>query len=180
MRGLGTLINVACIIVGGILGLLLGKKFKPRMQETLLSITGVAVIFLGISGAIQQMLSVINGRLSSYGSMMMIVSLAVGAIIGELLNIEAGVEYFGKWLKEKSNSSKDNLFVESFVTASCTVCIGAMAVVGSIQDGINGDYSILVAKGILDIIRVEGVNSDGEMTSVVDIIIDRLRQEVRA
>lgn len=154
MRGLGTLINVACIVGGGMVGLIFGKNIKSRMQESLLTIAGIAVIFLGIGGALQQMLSVTNGTLSSKGSMMMILSLAIGAIIGEWLDIESGVEHFGEWLKNKSNSSKDNLFVEGFVASSCTVCIGAMAVVGSIQDGIHGDYSVLLAKGILDAIII--------------------------
>lgn len=154
MRGLGTIINVFCIVCGGVLGRLLGSRMSARMQDLLLTVTGVAVLFLGIGGAMENMLVISGGQLSSGGSMMMIISLAGGAIIGELLNIEEMVERFGKWLKEKSRSENDSAFVSSFVSASCTVCIGAMAVVGSIQDGIYGDYSILAAKGILDAIII--------------------------
>lgn len=154
MRGLGTIINIVCILAGGITGLLLGKKMNTCIQQTLLSITGVAVLFLGIAGALQNMFSVSNGKISSDGSIMMIVSLSLGAVIGEIINIDAGVEHFGEWLKQKSGSNNDNSFVSSFVSASCTVCIGAMAVIGSISDGISGDYTVLFAKGILDAIII--------------------------
>lgn len=154
MRGLGTIINVACILAGGLAGLLFGKKIKPQMQETLLYSTGVAVLFLGAGGAMEKMLSIQDGALASGGTMMMIISLALGAVIGELLRIDHGVEYLGEWLKVKSGSGGDNRFVSGFVNASCTVCIGAMAIVGSIQDGIYGDFSTLLAKGILDAIII--------------------------
>lgn len=154
MRGLGTIINVACIIAGGLAGLLFGSRIKARMQETLMAVAGVAVAFLGLGGALEYMLTIVDGKLSSGSSMLMIASLALGAVLGELLDIEGWVERFGEWLKRKSNSGGDSGFVTSFVSASCTVCIGAMAVVGSIRDGIYGDYSILLAKGILDAIII--------------------------
>ena len=154
MRGLGTIINVACIIAGGLAGLLFGSRIKARMQETLMAVAGVAVVFLGLGGALEYMLTIVDGKLSSGSSMLMIASLALGAVLGELLDIEGWVERFGEWLKRKSNSGGDGGFVTSFVSASCTVCIGAMAVVGSIRDGIYGDYSILLAKGILDAIII--------------------------
>lgn len=80
--------------------------------------------------------------------------LAIGTIIGELLNIENGFERFGVWLKQKTGNAKDPLFVDAFVTASLTVCIGAMAIVGSIQDGMLGDYSTLAVKSVLDFIII--------------------------
>ena len=85
---------------------------------------------------------------------MIIVSLALGALIGELLGIERWFEKLGEWLKIKTGSAKDKAFVEGFVTASLTVCIGAMAIVGAIQDGLVGDYSTLATKGILDFIII--------------------------
>ena len=119
-----------------------------------MAVAGVAVVFLGLGGALEYMLTIVDGKLSSGSSMLMIASLALGAVVGELLDIEGWVERFGEWLKHKSNSGGDSGFVTSFVSASCTVCIGAMAVVGSIRDGIYGDYSILLAKGILDAIII--------------------------
>ncbi|MBQ4563861.1 MAG: DUF554 domain-containing protein, partial [Lachnospiraceae bacterium] len=92
--------------------------------------------------------------LSSNGTMMVIVSMAVGALIGELINLDAKMEKFGCWLKMKTGNAKDKEFVHGFVTTSLTVCIGAMAIVGAINDGIFGDYSILVAKAALDFVLV--------------------------
>lgn len=154
MIGLGTLINTAAIIVGGLLGLIFGKKIPGRLQDTLMKANGICVLFIGIAGTLQEMFTVENGKISSGGTMMMIGSLAIGAIIGELLNIDHHMETFGEWLKRKTKSDKDASFVDGFVTASLTICIGAMAVVGSIKDGIYGDYSILTAKAILDLIII--------------------------
>ena len=154
MRGLGTIVNVFCILLGGLAGYFAGNRLKENIRETLMTMTGVGVIVLGIGGAMAQMLSIADGKLSSGGTIMMIVSLAAGAVIGEVLQIEKKVIRFGEWLKVKSRSTGDSAFVGSFVTASCTVCIGAMAVIGSIQDGISGDSSILVAKGVIDAIII--------------------------
>jgi hypothetical protein len=86
--------------------------------------------------------------------MMMIGSLAIGALIGEFLDLDRRIEQFGQWLKVKTGNSGDQSFVNAFVTASLTVCIGAMAIVGAIQDGIFGDYSTLAAKAVLDLIII--------------------------
>ena len=115
---------------------------------------GICVLFIGIAGTLQEMFTVENGKISSGGTMMMIGALSIGAVIGELLNIDGKMERFGEWLKRKTKSEKDNSFVDGFVTASLTVSIGAMAIVGSIKDGIYGDYSILTAKAILDLIII--------------------------
>lgn len=154
MKGLGTIINIVCILLGGTAGCLAGNRLKDNIRETLMTVNGIGVIIIGISGAMAQMLSVTDGRLTSQGTIMMVVSLAVGAVFGELLQIERQVARFGEWLKAKSHSDGDNTFVSGFVSTSCTVCIGAMAVIGAVQDGISGDYSILAAKGILDAIIV--------------------------
>lgn len=155
MPGLGTLINAAGIIIGGIAGLLFGKLIKPRMQETMTCACGICVIFLGIAGAMEHMLTAQeSGALSSGGTMMVIASIVLGALVGELINIEAGLERFGGWLRKITHSEGDGGFVDGFVNASLTVCIGAMAVVGAIQDGIYGDYSTLTAKAVLDLIIV--------------------------
>lgn len=149
MRGLGTLINVLCILLGGIAGSVFKNHLNARMQESLMTVTGVAVIFLGIGGTLDKLLALTNAQ-----TIMMILSLALGTLIGEILDIEGKVVRFGEWLKQKSNQGNDASFVNAFVTASCTVCIGAMAVVGAIEDGIYGDYSVLLAKGILDAIII--------------------------
>ena len=111
-------------------------------------------MFIGIAGALEGMLTLENGSLVSGQSLLVIGCLTLGALIGEILNIEHQFEKFGTWLKAKTGSSKDIRFVEGFVTASLTVSIGAMAIVGSIEDGLTGNYSILATKAVLDFIII--------------------------
>lgn len=154
MRGLGTVINVALLIFGGLCGLLFGKKLNERIKDTLLSVNAVAIMMLAVGGVMQNMLSLSDGKLSTGGTVMMIVSLTLGGLIGEIININALVDKFGEWLRIKSHSTGDDSFVSAFVSASCTVCIDAMAVIGSINDGVSGDCSVLIAKAILDAVII--------------------------
>ncbi len=154
MAGLGTIINTMSIVFGGICGLLFGKFLKESVQDSLCKACGVSTLFLGISGALEGMLTVEGSNVTGGGTMLVIGCIALGSLIGELLNLEDGMERFGQWLKMKTGNAKDARFVDAFVTASLTVCIGAMAIVGSIQDGIKGDYSILAAKAVLDFIII--------------------------
>lgn len=151
---MGTIINVAAIILGGIVGRLFGKILSERYQDTLNKVCGVSVLFIGIAGALEGMLVIEDNNVVSGKAMMIVVCLALGALLGELLNIEDKFEQFGEWLKKKTGNAKEKLFVEGFVTASLTVCIGAMAIVGAIEDGIFGDYSILATKAVLDFIII--------------------------
>ena len=154
MIGLGTIINTAAIILGGVAGGLFGKRLTERYQDTLMKACGLCVIFLGIAGALEKMFTVQEGVIVSGGTMMMIASFAIGSLVGEWINIEHHMNRFGEWLKVKSGNSKDKIFVDAFVTASLTVCVGAMAIVGSIQDGILGDYNTLLMKAILDFVII--------------------------
>ena len=148
----GAIINTGAIIAGGLCGHLFGKLLKERHQETLTMACGVGTLFLSVAGAMNYMLH--NDLLPGGGSMLIIACLALGGLIGEILNIENWFERFGEWLKKKTGNAKDKQFVNGFVTASLTVCIGAMAIMGSIQDGIAGDWSTLGAKSILDLVIV--------------------------
>ena len=154
MFGFGTIINVLAIILGGLLGGVAGKIMNERIQDTLMKVCGVGTLFVALSGVMEKMLVVTDGKVSSTGGMLVIICLAIGGLIGELLNIEDGFERFGQWLKVKTGNSREVGFVDAFVTASLTVCIGAMAIVGSIQDGLTGDYSILATKAVLDLIII--------------------------
>ena len=154
MPGLGTIINVAAIIAGGFIGLLFGKFMKPRFQDTLMKSCGVCVMFVGIAGVLTKMLTVKDGKITADGTLMMIACLALGSVIGEIINFERLFERFGEWLKVKTGNSKEKSFVNAFVTASFTVCIGAMAIVGAIEDGINRDSSTLIIKAILDMLII--------------------------
>ena len=154
MIGFGTILNTLAILAGGLLGGLFGKFLGENVQDGVIKACGVSTLFIGISGALEKMLSVESGVVVSSGSMLIIACLVIGGIAGELLGIENGFERFGSWLKIKSGNAKDKRFVDAFVTASLTVCIGAMAIVGSIADGLTGDYSILATKSILDLVII--------------------------
>ena len=150
MYGLGTIINVGAIILGGLIGILFGRFIGDRHRDSLCKACGLAVMFIGVAGALKGMLSVVDSKITYGGDFLIIISLALGALVGEIINIEGGFEKFGSWLREKTNSTGDNKFIDGFVSASFTVCIGAMAIVGSINDGLYGDYTVLVTKSILD------------------------------
>ncbi len=159
MIGLGTIINASAIVAGGFLGALFGKFLHESAQDTLIKVSGVSVLFIGISGTLEQMMTVTDGKIAVNGTMLLIGCLVLGALIGEAIDIEGGFERFGEWLKIKSGNARDKGFVNAFVTASLTVCIGAMAVVGSIQDGLTGDCSVLVTKAVLDLIIIMVMSS---------------------
>lgn len=152
MPGLGTLINTLAIAVAGVLGLMLRRVLHQRYQESIITASGVAVAFLGAAGSLAKMLQMSpdGAGLEVHGALLMILSLILGALTGEIIDIDRGFTRFGVWLKRKSGSSKDPRFVDAFVTASLTVCVGAMAIIGAIEDGLRGDISVLAAKSLLD------------------------------
>jgi uncharacterized membrane protein, possible Na+ channel or pump len=154
MPGLGTLINVAAIVVGGLLGLLLRSRLSDELQQNLVRVVALCTLFIGIQGTLEQAIVLSEGAVKMQGTMMAMGSLIAGTLIGSWLGIEKAIVRLGEWLKAKSGSGGDRQFVTAFVTTSLTVCIGAMAVVGSIRDGIDHDYSVLAAKAILDAVFV--------------------------
>lgn len=174
MIGLGTIINVAAILGGGLIGALFGRFLKDSLQSSLVKATGICVMFIGISGALEKIMTVSEGKLTSGGTLMMIGSMAIGTLLGELIDIDGKIEIFGEWLKKKTGNAKDSAFVEGFVSASITVCVGAMTVVGSINDGIFGDYSILLVKSLLDFIIIIVMTSSmgkGCVFSVIPVAV---------
>ena len=150
----GTLINTASIVVSGLIGLFCGRLMKERYRATVLAACGICIMFIGMAGAMEGMLSISDGKIASGQSMLIVACYAIGALIGEIIDLEDHFEEFGEWLKAKSGSSGDAGFVNAFVTASLTVCIGAMGIMGSIADGINGDYSILAVKAMIDFVLI--------------------------
>ena len=155
MIGLGTIMNVAAIIGGGVMGLLFGKFLKEQWQTSVTRVAGVCTLFIGMSGTLAKVFTVSpKGVLTAGGTMMLIVSMVLGTLIGEIADIEGKFESFGLFLRNRTGNAGDSRFINAFVTASLTVCIGAMAIVGAIQDGIYGDYSILATKGVLDFIII--------------------------
>ena len=159
MTGLGTLINTAAIAAGGLAGHFAGKLFRREQQDAVTKACGISVLFIAIAGAMQGMLYTDGGKILSGKSMLVVLCLALGTVIGEIIGIENGFERFGEWLKNKTGNSGDREFVNAFVTASLTVCIGAMAIVGAIQDGISGNFSTLSVKAVLDFIIIAVMTS---------------------
>lgn len=154
MIGLGTILNTFAIAFGGVCGALFGRRLTRRMQETLNMACGVSVLFIGLAGAMKYMLKLGDTTLTNGGTMLLTLSLPIGGLIGELLDLESLFDRFGEWLKAKTGNANDAGFVNGFVTASLTVCIGAMAIVGSVQDGLTGDYSTLAAQSVLDFVVI--------------------------
>ena len=153
MMGLGTLANVLAILAGGGLGLLLKGGLPERWQGALMRTMGLAVVFIGAAGAMPGLLRAEGGALAGTGvkdTLGMIFALALGTLVGEWIDLDDKMERLGAWLKAKADRGGDSQFVQGFVTASLTVCIGAMAVVGSIQDGLSHDPSTLLTKAVVD------------------------------
>lgn len=135
---MGTIINAIAILVGGALGLLFRKGFPERISQTTLQVLGLFTLVVGVSMAIQ-----------GQELIMVLVSLALGAGLGEWMNIEGRLERFGSWLEERLNLTEKSP-AKGFIYASLLFCVGSMAIVGSITDGLKGDHSILVTKAMMD------------------------------
>jgi hypothetical protein len=135
----GALINAVAVVFGGVIGLLLKGRIPKNFADNIIRVIGLCVCVIGIAGAIKG------------DPMLIVVSLALGTLIGELLRIEDGLNKLGQWLQKKMNRKEENhAFSEGFVTATLLFCVGAMAVVGSIESGLGNDRSIIHTKSILD------------------------------
>ena len=145
---LGTIVNAAAIAVGGLVGLLLKKGIKESWTASVHKAVGIAVLVIGLNGVIANMITVeADGKLSSSGELLVVISLIVGTIIGEMLRLDDHMEKFSKGI-EKKFAAKG--FAASFMNATILFCVGAMAIIGSLQDGLTGDHTILFAKAVLD------------------------------
>jgi hypothetical protein len=151
MAGWGTIVNFIAILAGGAAGLALKKVLKKRVMDTVMQGVGLAVLIIGISGALSAAFSVIEGKNHTEHVLIMIISLAVGACIGEMVKIEERLETAGKAIEKRFvKPGGDSTFVQGFVTATLVFCVGSMAIVGSLEDGINRNSDILFAKSTLD------------------------------
>ena len=149
--GLGTLANTGAILLGGLVGLFCGRAVRPRMQETIVHGMAAATMFVGVSGTLKEMFRAgADGGIQSRGAFMMVMSIAAGAVLGELLDLDGRIERFGVWIRRVTRNERDGSFIDAFVTASLTFCIGAMAIVGAIEDGLRGDPSTLCLKAVMD------------------------------
>ncbi len=145
---MGTLINAALIVLGGVFGLVFKKAVSKQMEYSIHKATGIAVVVIGICGVLSAMLKADpDGNISSSGELILVVSLVLGTFMGELLKLEDRLNSGCKWIENKFKMSG---FAAGFITSTMIYCVGAMAIVGSINDGLLGDSSTLITKGILD------------------------------
>lgn len=152
MIGLGTIVNCGTVAVGTTLGLFLKGGLPKRFEKTIMSALALCAFFIGIGGVLSQMLVFEDGAFSTRYTMLMVLCLAIGAMIGEALDIERRLEGIGEWFKRRIPTKGDSssTFVEAFVSASLLFCVGAMSIVGAMEDGLNGNPSILFAKSVMD------------------------------
>lgn len=150
MIGLGTIVNVGTVLIGTTIGILLKNGLPKRFEKTVMQGLGLTTCFIGIGGTLSEVLTIQNGEIGTQHTMLLILCLALGAVIGEALNIEQRLEDFGAFCQSHFAAKGDSRFVEGFVTASLLFCVGAMAIVGALNDGLNGDPTMLIAKAILD------------------------------
>lgn len=135
---MGTIINAAAIIIGGGLGLLFRKGFPERISQTTLQVLGLFTLVIGLGMAIQ-----------GQQLIMVLISLALGAALGEWLDIEGRLDRFGSWLERQLHATEKSP-AKGFIYSSLLFCVGSMAIVGSITDGLKSDPSILITKAIMD------------------------------
>jgi uncharacterized protein len=139
---IGTVINIITVLAGSLLGIVLGGRFPERFRQTVVSGLGIFVLAMGV-----QMF------LKTENILIVLGSLLVGALLGEWWKIEDGLENLGKWLEARFNRSQDGSqarFVKGFLTASLVFCVGPMAILGSIENGLTGTFPILAVKSTLD------------------------------
>ncbi|HEY8391392.1 MAG TPA: DUF554 domain-containing protein [Capillibacterium sp.] len=150
MIGRGTIINALAIVIGATAGLFIKNGLPERVKQTIMQGIGLAVVMLGLSGALQEIfLLADNGQLERRFTMLMIFSLVAGGSLGAALRIEERLEHFGQRLEQKFTRLKGG-FARGFITASLVYCVGAMAVVGAFEDGLTGKIETLLSKSLLD------------------------------
>ncbi len=183
--GLGVIVNVATILVGSAIGLAFGGLIPERLRETAFKAIGLSTIVIGASMGIGGLADLGKTRLGAYAPLVLVGALVIGAIIGELIRIEYWLERFGMWLRDIAQRSKwlgpaaheddkrGHTLVEGFVTASLLFCVGAMTVLGSIQDGL-GKPATLTLKATLDgfaSIALASTLGIGVALSVIPVIV---------
>ncbi|MBU2646493.1 DUF554 domain-containing protein [bacterium] len=135
---IGTIVNAVSILAGGLLGLLLKKGIPEDYKKTVMQALSLAVILIGLRSAF-----------ASDDLLIVIISLAIGSVIGEFIGIESGLERLGNWIENRFSSESGSV-AKGFVTASLVYCVGSMAIVGSFESGLTGNHQTLFAKSALD------------------------------
>lgn len=137
----GTIINIITVLIGGILGILFGSRLPDKLKLTIITALGLFTAAIGL-----QMF------LKTENPIIVLGGLLIGVLLGEWWRIEDGLQNLGAWLERRfaADEEDSNRFVRGFLTASLLFCVGPMTILGSIQDGLTGDYSLLAVKSVLD------------------------------
>lgn len=141
---LGTIVNTIAVIIGAVIGMVVKKGLPEKMADTLMKGLGLCTLFLGISGSLE-----------GENSLILIISMVVGTLIGEGIDLEQKLNALGNWVENKfkgKNTDGKTSIAEGFVTASLLFCVGAMTIVGSLQSGLQGNHEMLFNKSVLDFV----------------------------
>ena len=141
---IATVINALAIVAGSVIGLIVGRSIPERIHDTLLKSLALCVLLIAISGIAR-----VSPTLSSQSMLVILFSLALGAVAGEIIDIDAGLQRFGDGIEARLKG-RGGRVSEGFVTASLVYCVGAMAVVGALQSGLTGNHETLYAKSVID------------------------------
>lgn len=145
---MGTIINIISILIGSTIGLMLKKIVNKKLEDSMKTILGLSTIIVGFLGIITSGITINEkGMLETSNTLLLVISLVVGTLIGELLDLDKRANTFVKKIEKKF--ALDG-FADGFIPASVLFCTGAMAIIGALNDGLNGDHTILFTKSILD------------------------------
>ncbi len=154
----GTILNIITVLIGGVLGTLLGNRLPAKLRETVMHGLGLATLTIGAQLTLSQ-LAAAEGSLKRLTFIVVLASILIGSLVGELVDVDARLDRFGRWLESRlggragSEGGADasaSLFSRGFVTASLVFCVGPMTLIGSLRDGVSGDYTLLAIKSTLD------------------------------
>ena len=139
----GTIVNTCTVIAGSLIGMLLGNILPERLRDTVMKGLGLCTVFIGVTG-----------MFGSENALITIISITVGAVIGELCDLDGHLTRFANWLERrfKKGGSGKATIAEGFITASLVFCVGAMTIVGSLNSGLTGDHQMLYTKSTLDFV----------------------------
>lgn len=176
MPGAGTIINAVLVIIGSFTGLLLKKAIPERLKTSMVQSLALATATIGLTGIINASSTVTeSGTLNGNYTILMVLSMACGTFLGELINIEKHLDNLGEFFQKKfSAENSGSTFAQGFVTASLVFCVGSMAILGSLNDGILHDPTILITKSLLDMIMAVVFASTlgvGVMFSAVTVVV---------
>lgn len=143
----GTIVNCVAIAAGGAIGLLLKKGIKESFAENINKALGIAVLIIGLNGVVSNMFTATDGKLSSSGELLLVICLVAGTFLGEILKLE---DRFTKFSGKVEGKFKNGGFSSGFVNGTLLFCVGAMAIIGALNDGLKGDSSVLFVKSALD------------------------------